>query len=231
MTQPLDREIDELIHTAFDDPGYVDVHWTLESIVTDLQSEDKTFYQIFRLDVLLAEFITYLEDWESETGVDQIVNDIRDYTYDVHTEGGGDPEMPEICGQTVYKVSHLLVHLGYVDFDWGVPPSCSPSQLLLSNYHQHKQNWAESGTHKIQVNPTQVNKQMGLHVDIFSDMRISKNKISFFAVKCAWTPPRDSIDVIVDDIVEYATWNETETGIITAVSNITGRSNGILHRN
>ena len=44
-------------------------------------------------------------------------------------------------------------------------------------------------------------------------------------------PPRDSIDVIVDDIVEYATWNETETGIITAVSNITGRSNGILHRN
>ena len=45
MTQPLDREIDELIHTAFDDPGYVDVHWNLSSIVTDLQSEDKTFYQ------------------------------------------------------------------------------------------------------------------------------------------------------------------------------------------
>ena len=84
------------------------MHWTLESIVTDLQSEEKTFYQIFRLDVLLEEFITYLEDWESETGVDTTVDDIR-----------------------------------------------------------------------------------------------------------------DSIDGIVDDIVEYATWNETDTEIITAVSNIT----------
>ena len=68
----------ELIPQAFDDPGYDDVHWTLESIVTDLQSEEKTFYQIFRLDVLLEEFITYLEDWESETGVDTTVDDIRD---------------------------------------------------------------------------------------------------------------------------------------------------------
>ena len=56
------------------------MNWTLASIVTDLQSEDKTFYQIFRLDVLLEDFIVKLENWESEFGVDQVVDDIRDHT-------------------------------------------------------------------------------------------------------------------------------------------------------
>ena len=93
------------------------MHWTLESIITDLQSEDKTFYQIFRLDVLLDEFISDLENWESVFGVDQAVDDIR-----------------------------------------------------------------------------------------------------------------DSIEVIVDDIVEYATWDNDDTEIITAVSNITGWSNLLLRR-
>ena len=88
------------------------MHWTLESIITDLQSEDKTFYQIFQLDVLLGDFITDLEDWESVFEVDTAVDDIR-----------------------------------------------------------------------------------------------------------------DSIDGIVDEIVDYATWNEEDTEIITAVSNITGWSN------
>ena len=97
---------------AFNDSGYADVHWTLESIITDLQSEDKTFYQIFQLDVLLGDFITDLEDWESVFEVDTAVDDIR-----------------------------------------------------------------------------------------------------------------DSIDGIVDEIVDYATWNEEDTEIITAVSNITGWSN------
>ena len=92
------------------------MHWTLESIITDLQSEDKTFYQIFRLDVLLDEFISDLEDWESVFGVDQAVDDIR-----------------------------------------------------------------------------------------------------------------DSIEVIVDDIVEYATWDNDDTEIITAVSNITGWPKLPLH--
>ena len=36
-----------------------------------------TFYQIFRLDVLLQEFIDKLEKWESEFEVDQAVDDIR----------------------------------------------------------------------------------------------------------------------------------------------------------
>ena len=47
------------------------------------------------------------------------------------------------------NVSHLLVDMGWVDFDYGA------AQLLLPNSHQPRQNWADSGTLKIQVNPTQ----------------------------------------------------------------------------
>ena len=40
----------------------------------------------------------------------------------------------------VYRVSHLLVALGWVDFDLGVPPSWPAAQLLLPNSNQPKQN-------------------------------------------------------------------------------------------
>ena len=48
-----------------------------------------------------------------------------------------------------YRVSLLLVCLGWVDFDLGVPPSCPAAQPLLPNSHQPRQNWADSGTLKI----------------------------------------------------------------------------------
>ena len=54
--------------------------------------------------------------------------------------------------------------LGWVDFDLGVPPSCPSAQPLLPNSHQPKQNWADSGTLKIQVNPNPVHEQMNYPV-------------------------------------------------------------------
>ena len=44
---------------------------------------------------------------------------------------------------------------GWVDFDLGVTPSCPSTEPLLPNSRQPRQNWAEGGTLKIQVNPTQ----------------------------------------------------------------------------
>ena len=51
-------------------------------------------------------------------------------------------------------VSHLLADLGWVDFDSGVSPSCPAAQPTLQNFHQSRQNKADSGAIKIQVNPT-----------------------------------------------------------------------------
>ena len=52
----------------------------------------------------------------------------------------GQPESGEegegVLLTQVYRVSHLLVDLGWVDFDLGVPPSCSAAQPLLKNFHQ-----------------------------------------------------------------------------------------------
>ena len=52
--------------------------------------------------------------------------------------------------QGLYMVFHVLVHLGWVEFDLNVPPSCTVAQ---PNSHQAKQNGAGSGTLKNQVNP------------------------------------------------------------------------------
>ena len=40
---------------------------------------------------------------------------------------------------TCCRVSHLLVDLGWVDFDLGVPPSWPAAQPLLPNSHQARQ--------------------------------------------------------------------------------------------
>ena len=45
---------------------------------------------------------------------------------------------------------------------WGVPPSCPAAQPVLPISHQPRQNQAEGGTAKIQVNPTEVR-----HVSFF----------------------------------------------------------------
>ena len=57
---------------------------------------------------------------------------------------------PSAAVSDVYMVSHLLVHLGWVDFDLGVPPSCQAAQPLLPNSLQPTQNLAD--------NPTQVHE-------------------------------------------------------------------------
>ena len=56
---------------------------------------------------------------------------------------------------TLYRSSHVLVDLGWVDFDFSVPPSCLVAQPLLPNSHQPKHSQADSGTLEIQVNKTQ----------------------------------------------------------------------------
>ena len=56
--------------------------------------------------------------------------------------------------QDIYWVSYLLVDLGWVDFDLGVSPSSPAAQTLLQNSHQPMQNRADSGTLKVEVNPT-----------------------------------------------------------------------------
>ena len=48
--------------------------------------------------------------------------------------------------------------LGWVDFDCVFKTHLA--QPLLPNSYQPRQNWADSGTPKIQVNPTQVLGQM-----------------------------------------------------------------------
>ena len=58
-------------------------------------------------------------------------------------------------GHWIYSVSHMVVDLGWVDIDLGVPPSCPASQPLLPNSQEPKQTLADSGSLKIQVNPTQ----------------------------------------------------------------------------
>ena len=56
--------------------------------------------------------------------------------------------------------SHPCLHgdssgraLGWVDFDLDVPPPCPGAQPFLPNSHQPMQNWADSGTLKVQPNP------------------------------------------------------------------------------
>ena len=54
----------------------------------------------------------------------------------------------------MYRASHVVEDLGWVDYDLSVPPSCQPAQPLLPNSHQPVQNWAERGTLKLQFNTT-----------------------------------------------------------------------------
>ena len=58
----------------------------------------------------------------------------------------------------------IHVHLGCVDLDADTPSSCPAAHALLPNTHQPKQNWADGGTPKIKVNPTQVLEQMNYPV-------------------------------------------------------------------
>ena len=56
----------------------------------------------------------------------------------------------------LYRVSHLLVDLGWVDFYLGVPPSWPAAQPLLPNSHQPNQHNQQTAEHsKSKANPTQ----------------------------------------------------------------------------
>ena len=59
-----------------------------------------------------------------------------------------------------YRVFHLLWDLGWDDLNLNVPQCCLAAQPLLPNSHQPQQNWADSGTHKIQVNLAQVSQPL-----------------------------------------------------------------------
>ena len=59
------------------------------------------------------------------------------------------------CNSTMYRVFHLLRDLGWVELDFDVPLCYLATQPLLPNSHQPKQNQADSGTLKIQVNSAQ----------------------------------------------------------------------------
>ena len=49
----------------------------------------------------------------------------------------------------LYRVSHLVIDMGLVDFDLSVPPFCPHAKPLLPNFHQSRQSWADSGTIKL----------------------------------------------------------------------------------
>ena len=66
------------------------------------------------------------------------------------TQGGLQTEILPIN-----RAFHVLVDLGWIDFDFFVPPSCPATQPLLPKSHQPKQSLADSGTLEIQVNKTQ----------------------------------------------------------------------------
>ena len=66
----------------------------------------------------------------------------------------------------LYGVTHRLRDLGWVDFDLVVASSCPAAQPLLPNSYQPKQNWADIGTTKVKVNPTQVFEQKNRPVNV-----------------------------------------------------------------
>ena len=63
---------------------------------------------------------------------------------------------------SLYRVSHLLVHLSWVDFDLGVPQSCPLAQPLLQNSHQPRRNLTDSEHPKPEsTQPNPVYEKMG----------------------------------------------------------------------
>ena len=72
----------------------------------------------------------------------------------------------------LYRVSHLLVDLGWVDSDLGVPPSGPAAQPLLPNSHQPRQNRAD--THN-SSQPNQGLQYMGRPVQVGPEIAVHLN--------------------------------------------------------
>ena len=69
--------------------------------------------------------------------------------------------IPFLQEELIYRVTHLHANQGWVDFDLGcstILPSCSAA---FAKFPPAQAESAESGTVKIQVNPTQVRQEMG----------------------------------------------------------------------
>ena len=69
-------------------------------------------------------------------------------------------EMKTAFCSLVVQSDSSVVDLGWVDFDFGVPYSCPFVQPLRPNSHKPRQNWADSRTPKIKVNPSNVHQLM-----------------------------------------------------------------------
>ena len=68
---------------------------------------------------------------------------------------GGIPGWVTVCNlQTQYRVTLVVVDLGWVDFDSDVPSSCPAAQPVLPNPHWPKQNQADIGTSKYKSTKT-----------------------------------------------------------------------------
>ena len=66
----------------------------------------------------------------------------------------------------IYKQGDPFPGRTWVGMTWicDVPPSCPAAQPVLPISHQPRQNQAKGGTAKINVNPTEVRREMGLPV-------------------------------------------------------------------
>ena len=82
-----------------------------------------------------------------------------------------------------------------------VPPSCPVSQPVLPNSLQPQQNQADSGTLKIQVNPTQVHEPMGHPVLMSYEILIHGEHVTHFF----WTT------VFIEKWLHYLCCRGTET--------------------
>ena len=57
-----------------------------------------------------------------------------------------------------HRASHVHVDMGWVDFDFCVPPTCPAAYPLWPNSHQPKQSRADIGTLEIQVHKTKATR-------------------------------------------------------------------------
>ena len=64
----------------------------------------------------------------------------------------------------INMVPHLVVDLGWINFDLSVPPTHPTAKLLLSNYHQLRKSWANSGAIKIHLKPLPIYDLTGCSV-------------------------------------------------------------------
>ena len=120
------------------------------------------------------------------TGVERGEGDVRQRFADGRTMGMGvrvrllvessqTESSPNSSQIFYYRVSHVLLDLGWVDFYFRVPPSCPTVQPLLPNSHQPRQNQADSGTLKIQVNQTQ---STGTWVDLYMNQLVESARVN-----------------------------------------------------